>query len=472
MSFKIPNMSAVPLVVLCATVSLRGAEPSPDRSVPRAEEVLDATKVWDVHLTFTPEQWKAMEPVQGSRPERGRNRSFLQGPEGGRNGIAAAFGIEFAYVRADLEFGPHRFKEVGVRYKGNGTFLSSREGLKRSMKIDMNQFVKGQKLGGMTQINLHNSVRDPSNMNESIAYRLFRDGGVPAPRTAHAKVFVSVPDLHDRKYFGLYNLVEDVGKHFVEQHFGTTDGALLKPVTPDLFGDLGDDWDAYNQTYDPKSKLSDEQKKRIIETCKFVSSSSQERFAAAIGDYFELENLARFMALTAWMSDLDGILGPGQNFYLHLHPTTRKFTFIPWDQDQTFGQFPRGTQDQREKLSIRTPWNGENRFLGRIFAVEAFQTRYRALLGEFNGSILQPERIQRQVDALASVLRAPIGEESAERLAGFDKAVAGETVAVVMGPGFREPVQSKPIKQFTPARWKSVDDQLAGRAEGERISGR
>ena len=68
-----------------------------------------------------------------------------------RNGIAAAFGIAYEYVRADLEFGTHKFKDVGVRYKGNGTFLSSREGLKRSLKLDLNQFVKGQKLAGMSQ---------------------------------------------------------------------------------------------------------------------------------------------------------------------------------------------------------------------------------------------------------------------------------------------------------------------------------
>jgi spore coat protein CotH len=191
-----------------------------------------------------------MEPKQQGGPQfRGRRGSFLQGPEGGRNGIAAAFGLVFDYVRADLEFGPYKFKDVGVRYKGNGTFLSSRESLKRPLKIDLNQFVKGQKLGGMSQLNLHNSVRDPSGMNEAIAYRLFRDGGVPAPRTAYARVYVTVPGIHDRRYFGLYNLVEDVGSAFAQEWFTVKQGAIFKPVAPDLFSDLGDDWKCYNQTY-------------------------------------------------------------------------------------------------------------------------------------------------------------------------------------------------------------------------------
>lgn len=462
---------AVPLAALVATDPGLAAQSQRPSEV-TAGEVFASGRVWDVHLRFGSDQWQAMQPSEGRRPERARGRSFLVGPEGGRNGIAAAFGIVFNYARADLEFGPHEFAGVGVRYKGNGTFLSSRDGLKRSLKLDMNRFVNGQKLAGMTQLNLHNSVRDPSNMNEAIAYRLFREGGVPAPRTAYAKVFVTVPDLYERKYFGRDNLVEDIGSEILEDHVKTWEGALLKPVTTDLFGDLGDDWGAYNQIYDPKGELSDEQKQRIIDTCKFVTDSSAEAFAAGIGDYCELENFARYLAMTVWMVDLDGILGPGQNYYLHLHPQTRKFSILPWDQDQTFGQFPRGRQEQRERFSIREPWNGSNSFLARLFAVEAFRTRYLMVLGEWNKTILQPAALHRMVDDLAAVVRAPIAEESEERLAALLEAAAGRTVEVVMGPGFRAPVEVRPIKPFATARWKSVDDQLAGRAEGEAIGRR
>jgi hypothetical protein len=411
-----------------------------------------------------------MEPRQGGGPGGGGRRgSFLQGPEGGRNGIAAAFGIVFTYVHADLEFGNHVFKDVGIRYKGNGTFLSSREGLKRSFKIDLNQFVKGQKLAGMSQLNLHNSVRDPAGMNEAMAYRLFREAGVPAPRTAFARVYVSVPGKHDRRYFGLYNLVEDVGSRFAEEWYKVKQGAIFKPVTPNLFGDLGDDWMAYNQTYDPKGTPSDQQKRRVIETSKFMSSASDQEFAERLGDYLDLDNFARYMAMTAWLSDMDGILGPGQNYYLYLHPTTHKFMFIPWDQDQAFGQFPRGTEQEREQLSIRRPWHGQNRFLERVFHIENFYATYLAAMREINGTLVEPDRLVRQVSELAAVLRPGIQEESAERLTEFEKAVAGERVTLSMGPGFSGPVAVKPIKGFVKARVESVADQVTGKSEGKVI---
>src|SRR5687768_11703468 len=87
-----------------------------DESSLRPSDIFQFTNIWTVHLSFTPEQWEAMEPKQAGRPQRGnRGGSFLQGPEGGRNGIAAAFGTVFEYVRADVEFGTHKFKDVGVR---------------------------------------------------------------------------------------------------------------------------------------------------------------------------------------------------------------------------------------------------------------------------------------------------------------------------------------------------------------------
>jgi spore coat protein H len=462
-------------VALLSLISIRTVAQEPNGSGHtnslRPSDVFQFTNVWTIHLRFSPEQWQAMEPRQAGGPPRGNRRgSFLQGPEGGRNGIAAAFGIAFDYVRAELEFGTNTFKDVGVRYKGNGTFLSSRGGLKRSLKLDLNQFVKGQQLAGMSQLNLHNSVRDPSGMNEAVAYRLFRDAGLPAPRTAYAKVFVTVPGKHDHRYFGLYNLIEDVGSALTKDRFAVKKGAIFKPVTPNLFSDLGDDWKNYNQTYDPKGDLSDEQKRRVIEFSKFSSSASEKDFAARIGEFLDIDNLTRYMAVTAWLADLDGMLGPGQNYYLYLHPTTQKFLFIPWDQDQTFGQFPRGTQEQRENLSIQKPWTGENRFLDRVYKSDAFKTAYLARLAEFNKTIFDPERIHRQVNELAAVLRAPIQEESPERLSEFDKAVAGQKLTIVMGPGFAGGTEVTPIKPFVKARVKSVADQLEGKSEGKTMN--
>ena len=181
----------------------------------------------------------------------------LVAEKGKRNGVSSSLlGLDFEYVRAVLEFEGKTFPDVAVRYKGNGTFMESRSSLKRPLKIDLNKHVKGQKLAGVTTLNLHNNVTDAGMMNEVLSHRLYRDAGVPAPRTAYARVFVTVPGEYDRKYLGLYSLVENVDKNFVADRGPSSGGAILKPCIPDVFADLGDDWAAYEQMYDPKTNLS------------------------------------------------------------------------------------------------------------------------------------------------------------------------------------------------------------------------
>ena len=396
----------------------------------------------------------------------GRN---LQGGEGTRNGLAAARGIEFEYVPADLEFGGRRFPDVAVRYKGNGTFIQSRGSLKRSLKIDLNKYIKGQKLAGITKLNLHNNVSDPSWMNEVLSHRLYRDAGVPGPRTSYARVYVTVAGLYDRKYFGLYSIVEDLDKNFAAEYFGGKVGAIFKPVTRELFAELGTNWAKYQQTYDPKTPLSSAEEARVMEFARFLGQASDAQFSARLGEYLDLEEFARFMAVTVWLSTLDSILGAGQNYYMRLDPTTRRFQFLPWDLDHSFGQFPlMGTQEMREQLSLAKPWQGERRFLERVFKVDAFQKLYRARLKEFSQTICRPERLARQVDEIAAAIRPAVREESPEKLTRLDKVAAGEEVEIIRANGpVRSGQMQVPIKPFARARAQSISDQLAGKSEGE-----
>lgn len=468
------------------------------------------SRIWTVELRVADDQWTAMEPKGGGfsffggpPPGAGTGSSpsprprgpgiFLQGAEGKRNGLASAMGIEFEYAHADLTVEGVAFTNVGVRYKGNGTFLQSRSGLKRSLKLDLIQYSKGQKLAGITKLNLHNCITDASWMNEVLSYRLFRDAGVPAPRTAYARVFVTVPGKHDHRYFGLYSLVENVDNAMLEDRLGFKPTALFKPVTPELFSDLGDDWAHYKQTYDPKGEPTAADTGRVIAFAKLVTHADDATFSKRLPEFLDLEGFARFMAVTTWLSTMDSILGPGQNYYVFLHPKTGRFQFVPWDLDHSFGQFPLiGSQNAREKLSILQPWQGENRFLERVFAVDSFKSLYLARMREFQGTLFKPERLSEQVDTLATVLRPPVKEESENLLARFDQVVAGEAVPPVgfggppragagnrpgqpsggtpggFGMGFFQP--PKPIKGFVPIRAKSVADQLEGRSKGETVS--
>jgi hypothetical protein len=336
--------------------------------------------------------------------------------------------------------------------------------------VDLNEFVKGQKIAGISKLNFHSAVTDASWMNETLSYAFYRDSGVAAPRTAYARVYVTVPGKFDNKYLGLYSLVENIDNNFADERFNTSKGAIFKPVTPELFSDLGDDWDKYAQTYDPKNEPSPSDIKRVIAFAKLISHASDEEFASKLPDFLDLPRFSKFMAATVWLSTLDSILGPGQNYYLYLDNKTRKFQFFPWDLDHSFGQFFLiGDQAQRNDLSIQKPWRGENRFLERVFKIAEFQKLYQGHLKEINETIGLPVRITTQVDQVAASIRASVKDESEDRLASFDKAAAGESYepARMGGPGMNMGVQ--PIKKFAAERHKSIAAQLSGSSKGADI---
>ena len=66
-----------------------------------------------------------MQPRYGS--SSGGGSRFL-GPAGGRNGVAARQGIEFDYVQGTLQLGDWTFRNVALRFKGNGSFLRATRG--------------------------------------------------------------------------------------------------------------------------------------------------------------------------------------------------------------------------------------------------------------------------------------------------------------------------------------------------------
>ena len=174
-----------------------------------------------------------MQPDYGATGGGGGFGNRFLGPPGGRNGVAARQGIEFDYVHANLQLGDWTFRDVAVRYKGNGSYLrATRAGSdKISLKVDLNKYVKGQKLAGLTTLNFQNNITDIGWMNEVLAYRLYRDAGALAPRTSYAQVYLTV-DGQPKRYLGLYSISENVDENFAEERFGTKKGAIFKPSTP------------------------------------------------------------------------------------------------------------------------------------------------------------------------------------------------------------------------------------------------
>lgn len=436
-----------------------------------AKGFYQTTNIVPVNLSFTREHWKEVQPRQiGPMPHflKEDGTIHLRHPAAQRSGLAGVLGFDFNWTHADVEIGGILFTNAGARLKGNGTYLGSLYGHKHPFKVDLNKYVKGQKLAGMDEFTFNNLINDHSYLSDSLGYAFYREAGVPASRTAYGYLSLSVEGQWQRKPLGLYAMVESVGSDFALERFGSKRTPIFKPVTYELFKHLGEDWSAYETIYDLKTKATPEQLQRVIEFAQLVTHASDEEFARRLGQFLDLEAFARYLACEVLLANYDGFLSNGQNFLVYLHPGTNRFGFIPWDLDLCWGGFFYiGTTEEREQASIRHPWVGSNRFLERVMDVGAFRSIYRGRLEDLLAHQFSPERLSPRIDALAQWVREPVAAESDFRLRKFEQAV-GLRPWEAPGRKRQDGADRAPhrIKRFVDNRAASVRAQLDGKSEG------
>lgn len=445
-------------------------EPQPTE----ASELFEWDRVWNAHFHFTSNQWVALSPKNIAPSKGGLSpKQTLNNPAASRPGLLGVIGWDLEWSAAEsLDFNGLIFTNLAVRYKGNGTFLESKQNYKRSFKADLNEHVEGQRLAKQETLNFHNLLSDRSRISDTMGYRYFNQIGVPSPGTSFVEVTIEIDGHLPPSQLGLYLLVQKPNTRWLNKSLGIKGGGLLKPVTLDLFKFLGNDWSAYEDIYGPKTDLSEAQKKHIVDTAKWLTDAVESESYGDFDQYFDVENLARFFAGQVLLSNFDGILFNGQNFLMTLAPESNLIGFSPWDLDHSWGEFPlTGILKQRTHASIHKPWIGENFFVEKLFELSAFKEPYLQEIKNQLDNHFLPEKLSADIDHLAGIIRPYVQKEPAPRPAKFEIAVNSEFVPQRDSGNPMDPNRpSHQIKRFISERRESVLAQLAGTEEGVIIT--
>ena len=344
--------------------------------------------------------------------------------------------------------------------------MSSQNSLKRPFKFDFDQYVKDGKLFGQTTLNFSNNFADSSQMREAVSYDIFRQLNVPYARTAFVKLFLTIPGKYDRQYIGLYTMVEQVDRNFLQRHFGNDNGLLVKPEGSNGLPYLDDNWDSYKDRYDPKSGHKgvegEKAKKQMIAFVKFFNQVEGAEFKKGIENYLDVDEFLRFLAGNAALSNLDSFLSMGHNFYIYLNPANNKINFIPWDLNMAMGGFGMaGGGEQQTNLSIMHPHSGSSKLIEKLLEIEEYKQKYRGYLQQLIKGAMNPEKLQAQISTLEKVTAEAIASEPDDaRNMGFRGGGGGGGRGGGMG------MNAPSLKDFVVQRAANIELQLAGKKEG------
>ena len=415
-------------------------------------------KVWNVQLAFDAKEYAAMQPRGGGGfPGFG----FAPKPKPAEDANKPArevhrnkFGMDLPWATGTLTIGDETFKDVGIRYLGNGTIADASGTIKKSFKIDLDHFADEGRWLGVKKINLHCGVADPSKCRETLGYAAYRAAGVPAPRTSLAEVRLTVPGKYDQELLGVYTIVEHIDKPFLRAFYGTDKGLLMKPEGLRDLDYRGEDWERYKKNFVPKREATGDESKRIMAFVRLIHKAGDETFRKEIGSYLDVDAYLRFLAATAYVANSDSFFVLGHNFYIYMHPTG-KFHFIPWDLDRSFANFPiLGSNDQQMNMSFTHPYSGSHRLTERVLASPGVTEKYRKLLKELADTSYEKERMLKEVASVEATVKDLVDRG----------AKAAEARKERGGPGMfgKPPI----LTTFVEKRTESLAAQIAGTSKG------
>ncbi|WP_437679616.1 CotH kinase family protein [Sorangium sp. So ce131] len=335
------------------------------------------------------------------------------------------------YVEAEACYKGKSLGVVGLRFKGGyGTLqlcFDAQGNLtcpKLSMKVKFDEYVDGQRFYTQRRLNFHSMVWDPTRLHERIAYGLYREMGVAAPRSAWATLHVNGESQ------GLFSMVEEVDGRFLEDHFPDgPDGDLYKEAWP-----RSSDASTYADHIETNEQEATHE--RIAAFAADLASAEGAEGAeglAALSTWADVGHLQRYMAVDEAIANWDGVttfyVSPegdayNHNFYLYDEPSSGKFHLIPWDMDQTlgpstyFGQVPRWNEAPAA-CPVEVPvFMGAERVMvpgcDPLFrALSQDPEGYLAALQELLDGPFSEGRIEAQVDEHAALIRAAVAEDPA-----------------------------------------------------------
>jgi CotH kinase protein len=260
-----------------------------------------------------------------------------------------------------------------LKNSGNRTLSAP----KRSWRIILDAEDAGNRLAGMTRINLKAMYNDPSQMREALAWRLFGMAGIPAPRHTYAKL------AFGSTYRGLFSVIEHVDKKFLRDHFGKNfRGNLYKTGYRDIGGAhleyrTGRDGDdsgrqyfipgSAERTYRLQTNKKNPEANTYDDLACFIRTINgvglrgggerfdTDAFRESVDGIMNVNGFLRWAAVNMLLGSWDNYYASGSNYYLYNSGrrgaandfvSDPYFHFIPWDYDNCLGIDYSGTQWQ------------------------------------------------------------------------------------------------------------------------------
>ena len=191
--------------------------------------------------------------------------------------------------------------------------------------------------------------------------------GLPAPRATFAKIYIN------DKYWGLYQVNENIDDIFLQTRFNEKSGNLFQgdPVANFVF--LGNDQSKYYMRYGLKNNEEKNDWSDLVRLIKLINDTilSEEEYAQRINNLINLDACLKSWAINNLIGNIDAYnMFYPHNFFIYHDTKSTKWQWISLDGNYSFAAWnPIMNYPQLTRMSVMipdsTPYNDARPLLER-----------------------------------------------------------------------------------------------------------
>lgn len=229
----------------------------------------------------------------------------------------------YEWVEGTLIFDGERYEPVAIRTKGENSWQPI--GRKPSLKVKLDHYDDGpHDIFGLEELTFQNMDNDYSMMHERVAYRLYREAGVPASRATHMWLVLNGED------YGLYT------------HLETVDRDMMKAWREVEGGRMFEQWDVdFYDTYIPYFQLEfgDEDRTNLQGVADALEGDGEADDKIALAEaHIDYDSFLRYWAVGAVVGQFDAYpySSPGDDCHVYDNPESGVLEYVPHGMDEAF----------------------------------------------------------------------------------------------------------------------------------------
>jgi spore coat protein CotH len=306
-------------------------------------------------------------------------------------------------LMCDIKIDGMYIDSIGAQFKGNSSYNGP--GDKKPFNIHFDEYRTWQRYDGLKTINLNNCFGDPTLMREKIFLDFCAAAGVQGPRCTYVNLY-----LND-SLWGLYTLVEQANKTFLEDRYFNDGGNLFKGDPQGNLKWINNQDTSYYNKYELKTNTTANDWSDLVHLIDEINNTASANFYDSVQAVLNTDSWIRGWAACNLFVNLDSYMGSGHNYYIYHNTASNLFDYIIWDCNETFGKFSMGMSvSQLEMLSMFfIPSPAASRPLhDKMLQNTTYRSEYVNTICQYVSSFFTHSYFDPKIDSIANAIRPSV----------------------------------------------------------------